>query len=634
VDLAMHNERKSVLLVAMPFAGVTIPSIQLAVLEGYCRTQGIIIESRHLYLKAAELYGLQQYHSLIYPPNDSYSAQMVFSRYVFPKHWAKNEDRFREYFHQKSEQNPPLASFSFEDYVHRTDELTQWILDHVDWRSYDIIGFTLNYGQLLPSLAIAQKIKELAPEKIIVLGGSRTVDSLGINVLRAFEYVDFIVSGDGEEALTRLASDYQNYETIPHVIYRKGNQIYYNRSEQGIDLHSVPTPSYDAFYQQLTAAPEEIRRFFQYYGRLPVEISRGCWWNQCTFCNLNIQHPCYREKPVSRIIQEIRWLSERYHMMDFQLIGNPLPKTDYRALFEKLRDLGRDFSFFVEARAGQLTSDDYTLMRDVGFTVIQTGIESFSSNYLRKMNKGARVIDNIAALKFCKENSIKNTYNLLVRYPNEEPVDFEETKKVVHLIQGYLDAPSLCELLVMYGSHIYRHPEQFNVERLDYSPIDLIMYPREYLKKGFAFMYDAKQKTLTQKNPWESLVEEWKKNQEQVTQENLTSPSMIDRLIFSFVDGGSFLKIYDKRDRQNVKIFVLNDLERRVFLSCIDIISYSELRRRFLDVPEYELVAILQSFEQNGLLFVEDDCYLCLPLRSRVQNIQEKKEECLVNISP
>jgi hypothetical protein len=79
---------------------------------------------------------------------------------------------------------------------------------------------------------------------------------------------------------------------------------------------------------------------------------------------------------------------------------------------------------------------------------------------------------------------------------------------------------------------------------------------------------------------------------------------------------------------------VLNELERDVFLSCVDIISLKELQRRFLDVPEFKLIAILQSFEQSGLVFAEEDHYLCLPLRCHVKNTQDKKEECLVNISP
>jgi ribosomal peptide maturation radical SAM protein 1 len=628
----MHDEKKSVLLVAMPFAGITIPSIQLPVLERYCRERGITIETRHLYLKAAELYGLQNYHTLIYPPNDSYTAQMVFSKYVFPEHWKNNEDRFREFFNHHFVQNSQLSQFLFDEYVHRTDRLYQWILDHVDWQSYDLIGFTLNYGQLLPSLAIAKKIKELAPEKKIVFGGSRTTDALGMNVLRAFEYVDFIVSGDGEDALFLLTSDYENYRSIPRLMYRMGDEIFWNRSDVVVDLNAAPIPSYDQFYKELALTSEDVQKYYQYYGRLPVEISRGCWWNRCTFCNLNIQHHCYQEKSVDRIIQEIQLLSERYRMMEFQLIGNTLPKTEYRTLFEKLKNLGRDFSFFVEARAGQLTSDDYMSMKEAGFITIQTGIESFSQNYLRKMNKGVRVIDNIAVLKFCKENGIKNNYNLIVRYPNEEQVDFDETKKIIHLLKGYLDAPTLCELRVMHGSLIQRHPEQFNIERLEPTPIDLIMYPLEFLEKGFSFMYDFKRKILSRENPWESLVEEWKKEREISELEGITRQTTVDRLIFYFVDGGSFIKIYDKRDRRNIRIFVLNELERVVFLACVDVVSLQQLKQRFTNIPEFELIAMLQSFEQNELVFVDNEYYLCLPLRFSISEHPVIRTECQVNV--
>ena len=228
----MHNEKKTVLLVAMPFAGVTIPSIQLAVLETYCRKQGLTIETRHLYLKAAEFYGLQNYHALIYPPNDSYTAQMVFSRYVFPEHWKQNENKFRDYFKTHTPQNPDSPPFTFDEYVQRTDALYHWILKQVNWRSFDIIGFTLNYGQLLPSLAIAKKIKETNPEKTIIFGGSRTVGNLGVNVLHAFDAVDCIVSGDGEDALTRLALNQQPSRLIPRLIYRHNEQVLWNNTDR------------------------------------------------------------------------------------------------------------------------------------------------------------------------------------------------------------------------------------------------------------------------------------------------------------------------------------------------------------------------------------------------------------------
>lgn len=627
----MHTDSKNVLLVSMPFAGISIPSIQLAVLEGYLKERGITINTQHLYLKAADFYGLQNYNFLIYPPNDSYTAQMVFSKYVFPEYWSIAEEKIKEYFQKTSVKNKETQQFDFDCYVQKTDEFYHWVIENINWQSYDIIGFTLNYGQLLPSLAVAKKIKELHPEKKIILGGSRTVDNMGVNVLKTFSYVDFIVSGEGEEALYRLVSDYENYEKIPRLMYRKNNNVIWNQTENIIEINSLPIPSYDQFFEQLKTSSDELKQYFAYSGRLPIEISRGCWWNRCTFCNLNIQFKKYREKNIDRFIEELQFLSDKYHMLDFHIISNTLPKTEYRLLFEKLIQTGKDYNIVGEARAGQMTSQDYILMKKAGFTIIQTGVESFSPHYLRKMNKGVRVIDNIAALKFCKENGIENQYNLLVNYPNEETVDFEETKKTIQFFKQYLDPPQICQLRVFYGSPIHRNPEQFNIESLEYASIDRMMYPIEVLEKGISFVYGFKRKNDSGENNWDQLVDDWRKERERLTVESAKRNTPIDRLIFYFADGGNFIKIYDKRDTQNIQIYTLDETERKIFLACNDVVSYSELQERFPDIPDYKLAAILDTFEQSGIVFHENDCYLSLPLRCNIRLVHQPiKEEFML----
>jgi ribosomal peptide maturation radical SAM protein 1 len=611
----MLGEQKSVLLISMPFAGIAIPSIQLPVLAAYLEQRGITVHTRHLYLQAASIYGVQVYNSLISPPNDSYTAQLGFSKLLFPEHWEKTQDVFRTYYEQHIAQNEPLRTqCSFETFVQRTETIYETILKQIDWDHYDLIGFTLNYGQLLPSLAIAKAVKERFPDKHIILGGSRTMEMLGVNILKAFPFVDFAVSGEGEDALYKLAIG-DTYSSIPGLIYRDNGMVRWNQATSVISMDATPMLSYDSFYEELAKAAGDIQKYYHYYGRLPVEISRGCWWNRCTFCNLNVHHPSYREKSVSRIVEEIHTLSDRYKILDFQLIGNTLPRNDYRALFEQLTNLGRDFSFVVEARAGELTSQDYLLMKKAGFSVIQTGIESFSTHYLKKMKKGTRVIDNIAALKFCRENGIQNHYNLIVNYPNEDSRDFEETRQIVRQIQSYLDPPQLCELRVMYGSPIQRCPEQFNIETLTNAPIDRIMYPPEVLEQAFAFVYDFKRKEPYHEQNWNALVSEWKQVRERAEIEATKTKSTFDRLVFYFVDGGTFLKVYDKRDSQNIRIFVLNESERAVFLACVDVISLPQLQEQVPQIPEFELVAILQSLEQNGLVIEEEKQYLSLPLR-------------------
>ncbi len=593
----MTSNSKNILLISMPFAEVAIPSIQLAILEKYCKVRDVKVISKHLYLKAADVYGLKYYNFLLNNPSSPYFAQILFSKYVFPNHWMNSEDQIKNYFNKKINGN---NDFHYEIFAQKTEEFYNRTLSNLNWNFFDIIGFTLNYGQFLPSLAIAKKIKEKFPDKKIVLGGSRIAGDIGKKVLEVFDFIDYIVSGDGEESLYQLAiSGETNYE--------KPNFC--------IDLNELPLPDFDSFYQDLSMSSTEVQQYYHVYGRLPIEISRGCWWNKCTFCNLSLQYNNYREKKVEKIIEEINCLSNKYKMLTFQIIGNTLPLKDYQHLFEGIKKIGKDFTFIAEARAGRLKSNDYKLLKEAGFTTIQTGIESFSSNYLKKMNKGARVIDNVAALKYCKENGITNKYNIIVGYPNEEIIDFEETEKNIRLFKQYLDPPKIAPLEIGVKSHIFQYPEQYGIDHLDFVNTDQVMFPRDVLEKGISFFYTFNKKQLQNENQWGQLTEEWRKIREKNILEANQRQTIVDQLVFYYVDGGDFLKIYDKRNSGNILVYMLDELEREVFLSCTDVISIQKLSEIFSNIPDYQLAAMLHTFEKIGIVFKEDNLYLSLPIR-------------------
>ncbi len=605
-------QRKNVLLVSMPFAGINIPSIQLSILESYLKKRDICIQTKNLYLKAAEIYGIINYNSLINPPNDSYNSQMIFSKFLFEDHWKKVESKCKDYFENKIKKDTNI-DLNFEEYLTKTEDFINWTYKNIEWEKYDLIGFTLNYGQFLPSLVISKMIKENFPDKKIVFGGSRTVGKMGENTLRYFDYIDYIVSGDGEESLFLLAKNSKDSK-IPNLIYRDNRGNICKNPNQIIDISNLSTPVYDTFFNDLSKTDQDIQQFFFYFGKLPLEISRGCWWNQCSFCNLNLQHCTYREKKVDKIIEELDFLSDRYKILDFQIIGNTLLKDDYKALCKKIIELNKDFSFFVEARAGQLKSSDYVLLKRAGFNQIQTGIESLSKHYLKTMKKGARVIDNIAALKFCQENNIENKYNFIINYPNEEKIDFTETLDVVNNIKRYIDPPNLCNLKIFYSSPIFKNPEKYNIKKFKSNKIDKLMFPDKFLKNGFNFAYDYDCLEKQIKHNWKNLVEDWKKCREQQIKMHLKTQKIIDKLVFYYADGKNFIKIFDKRDSKNIKIYVLNSLEREVFLSCNNVVSYENLQEN-LKIADFKLAAILQSFEDSGIVFKENDSYLSLPLR-------------------
>ncbi len=611
------NEDYNILLISMPFAGTNMPSIQLSILETFLRERGVNVCSKHLYLKAAEIYGLINYNHLINGPSDSYTSQMAYSKYVFPEYWNNNHNNFREYFGKILSKNEEFnQSYSYEEYLKNTDQFYNWVLENIDWRNYNLLGFSLNYGQFLPSLAVSKKIKELYPDKKIVLGGSRTVGELGKKTLEFFDYIDFIVSGDGEEALFSLSKNLDKLYSIPNLIYRDNGFIKMSDVFSEIDINTIPILDFDSFFKDLSLISPEVQQYFYYFGRLPVEISRGCWWNKCTFCNHSIQYKGYRDKDFNRVIDELEFLSDKYKFLDFHLIGYNLMKKGFRDFADRLKSIDKDYNLVVEFRADQLKSDDFTNLKDAGFSIIQVGIESFSQDYIKKMHKGVRIIDNIAAIKFCKENGIALRYNIIVNYPNEEKIDFEETKKNIEHIKYFLDPPHVNNLLISYNSPVFNKPDEFNIKNFENTPIDRLMFPDKYLKKDFCFFYDCQRRKKLDDNDWSTLINNWRDIQKRKTNHGIVKQSIVDKLVFYFLDGGNFLKIVDKRF-DNIRIYNLDENERDVFLSCIDIISYEDLRSKFSDMPDYKISAILRTFEKAGIVFVEDNFYLSLPLNYR-----------------
>jgi ribosomal peptide maturation radical SAM protein 1 len=611
----MLENKKSLLLVSMPFAETSVPSIQLALLESYLKERDVTVSTRHLYVKAAEFYGLTNYNFLINSPNDPYAAQMVFSKYVFPDHWIENLEKFRFFYDNIIDHNQDFfKQFSFEEYVKQTDAFFDWTINNVDWKNYDLIGFSLNYGQILPSLAVAKKIKENFPEKKIVFGGSTTINELGKKIASIFTYIDFIVSGEGEEALFLLCSDVENYHHIPGLIYREKGNVVWNKNTKCLDMNTLPYPNFQSYLNELGSVSNDILQYHYLQGRIPIELSRGCWWNNCSFCNVSAYHKKYREKNIDRFIDELLFLSEIYHMLDFQVIGSTLPKNNYKTLCEHIIRLHRDFTLIIESRAGSLKSNDYSLLSKAGFTHIQTGIEAFSPNYLKKMKKGTKVIDNIAALKFCKENHIKNSYNLITNYPNEEKIDFEETEKIIKLFSRYLEPPSISKFALGYQSPIYNNVEEYNIQTIEPKLIDTIMYPKELLEKNFCFFYSFKRRKKITENPWEKLVSEWKTSYNEQKMLSLKRDNAFEELVFYYKDGGNFIKIYDKRYGDTAMIYMLNSDERKVFLACSDVISLQELKDNLNMIHFYKIKEKLNDLIEAGIVYKENDWYLSLPI--------------------
>ena len=82
-------------------------------------------------------------------------------------------------------------------------------MEAVNWDNYSIIGFTSQYWQQVASLALARRIKERWPDKIIAFGGANCDGVMGQTLLRLFAFVDWAFSGEADISFPRAVVQWQ-----------------------------------------------------------------------------------------------------------------------------------------------------------------------------------------------------------------------------------------------------------------------------------------------------------------------------------------------------------------------------------------------------------------------------------------
>jgi hypothetical protein len=150
------------------------------------------------------------------------------------------------------------------------------------------------------------------------------------------------------------------------------------------------------------------------------------------------------------------------------------------------------------------------------------------------------------------------------------------------------------------------------VQKLKNLPIDTLLFPKRALDNNLSFVFDFESYNIEKRN-WQKVIDDWKKEYEENNIRAIRTKQDIDRLIFYFIDGYDYVKIYDKRSGDHINIFILDSFERLLFLSCLSVQTKEELLQMF--PQEFTKVEnILQNFTELGIMYQQNNRYLSLPL--------------------
>lgn len=611
---------KAVLL-CMPWASTTRPSLALGILASLCHEAGVSVTAMQANMDMTALVGFETAGEFanrrgLYGLSEHLFACDMFGPEVL------SSDLFIETL-LEGEVPAPLNDVV---YIRRLrDEVVGEFLDRLEARVLaeqpTFVGFTATFNQVMASLALAKRLKRVLPEVQILVGGACFDDVMGQEYHRAMpDIIDHVFMGEAEESFRVYLRRHMAGEAatgIPGVTYMADGQLCFTPGRCLPDMNQSPMPDYDGFFLDKDRNARETGRIFN-VEYLPFESSRGCWWGQkshCVFCGLNTTQAPYREKDVDRAVRDAVSLAARYRTVKLAASDWIISRHSRGAIFEQLKALDLDLEFFYETRA-DLSKEEISLMHDAGVVSTQPGIESLSTEVLKLMRKGTTRIRQVQFLRWCKEYGIYAAYNVLAGFPGEKGEWYREMADFLPRIY-HLQPPqyNLTFVEMHRYSVLFEQREQFAVTecqaREDYG---FNFPPGTIDLNKIAYFFSYKSESLAEREEYEEYVraalDRWSGLRE------AKQPP-----VYEYTLGPGFLRLTDTRHGDG-RYLTLAGLHHDILLLCDRIQSLHTLHDLLeplypREIAAGELEKTVQEMLDEDVLMGEGNHLLSLPIARR-----------------
>lgn len=415
-----------VALIAMPFASAQMPSIQVGLMTAIARDAGFAADAFHFNLDlAAEL--SPAFYELLCEHRGQLAGEWLFSHAAFAGDAPQQADGYFTAFPEEASWANRIGKDPEFFAELRRSILPAFIercLAAADWSRYGLVGFSSTFQQNVACLALARRIKERFPGVRVVFGGANMDSEMGAECARAFPFIDYVVSGEGDVAFPALLQALAAGESTPRlagVTVRTADGALESGGQTPpvTDLNLSSPPDYQPYFDRA----KELGLLTHYKSKwtLPVESARGCWWGKkhhCTFCGLNGSTMSFRAKRPERFLDELAELSRKHNIASFFSVDNILDLTYLPTVFAAIEQQKIDYRFFYEVKANLTRAQIQSLYRG-GARLLQPGIESMSSAILQLMRKGCTMLQNVRLLKWCLYYNIRVGWNLLTGFPGK-----------------------------------------------------------------------------------------------------------------------------------------------------------------------------------------------------------------------
>jgi radical SAM superfamily enzyme YgiQ (UPF0313 family) len=300
----------------------------------------------------------------------------------------------------------------------------------------ELLGVSVMPGpQLQSAIPLCRAFREKYPSVPIVWGGYFA--SLYTEAALNAKYVDFVVKGQGEDALLELLDALRgtrDFSRIRGIAFKDAFGLQVNTAER-------PLKSPDEFpwlpYHRLDASRYIARTFLG--SRTAVhQASIGCPF-RCNFCGVVPVYDREKMESPARTVAILDHLQATYGVNAVQFYDNNffLREDHARDLADRIAPL--NLRWWCEARVDIVlgySDDTLRKLRAAGCVMIFFGVESGSDEVLRNMKKQLTAQETVDLARRLREFGIVPEYSLIFGNPADAGRDVEENIAFVRRIKS------------------------------------------------------------------------------------------------------------------------------------------------------------------------------------------------------
>ncbi|MFD5812983.1 RiPP maturation radical SAM C-methyltransferase [Streptomyces sp. NPDC127038] len=605
-----------VLLVNMPWAPIEVPSLALGILRNrVAKTMpDVEIDVLHANLdfvdwitERVEFHGRDYYYySLV-----SYfkgCGDWVFSSALYDDpEWRLDEFRERlgpgmsESELALSEELHALAPLFVTELARRIADLAP-----------DVVGFTSTFQQNAAALAAARHIKRLVPGTVTIFGGANCDGEQGAALHRNFDFVDYVVRGEGEAAFPQFLTALRDGEApsaVPGLCWRdeEGRAVANAMSARPLPPGDIESPDYDGYFERLYAS----KACGWVEPKLVLEGARGCWWGEkhhCTFCGLNGSFMEFRSKSPGKFFDELVDLVRRHQVLDIFVVDNILDMAYVKSVLPRIVEAGYDLRVQYEIKSN-MRYEQIGVLAEAGLMHVQPGIESLNSRVLKLMDKGVTGCHNVRMMRDAETHGLTVSWNYLFGFPGESDADYDDVIAQMPALHHLYPAGGSSRIAIERFSPYFNQPERGFAERHPDPQYSLIYDLPESELAELAYLFSSPPQGIGKASAdrLEAALETWK------------HAYPYSRL--TFCDLGDAITLVSRRNGFDWTVLRLEDpLELSAFRLLGQPHSPAALARKLSADPE-RIGELLARWRRLGLVFTESGTYVQIAAEARNQEV-------------